>query len=172
MAKEKTQYTCTDCGGITAKWLGKCPSCGSWNTFVEEIVRNSPSKSSLPTPRGLAKPVNLNDITTGTDKRIDTKINELNRVLGGGLVKGSLVLLGGEPGVGKSTLALQLALHLDEEKILYVSGEESLQQIKLRAERINPEVGVAQDGRQGAAQQSFRQWPAPRVFLVGVIIRG
>jgi len=142
MAKDKSVYICQNCSAESAKWLGRCPSCGSWNTFVEEIVRNSPSKSSaLPAPKGLAKAVNLNEITSGTDRRIDTKINELNRVLGGGLVKGSLVLIGGEPGVGKSTLALQLALHLEQEKILYVSGEESLQQIKLRAERINPESG-------------------------------
>jgi DNA repair protein RadA/Sms len=142
MAKDKTVYICQNCSAESAKWLGRCPSCGSWNTFVEEIVRNTTSsKTILPTPRGLAKPVNLKDITAGSDRRIDTKINELNRVLGGGLVKGSLILLGGEPGVGKSTLALQLALHLDHEKILYISGEESLQQIKLRAKRINPDTG-------------------------------
>lgn len=142
MAKEKTIYICQNCAAESAKWLGRCPSCGSWNTFVEEIVRNTPQKSTaLPTPRGLAKPVRLNEVSSSRDRRIDTKINELNRVLGGGLVKGSLVLLGGEPGVGKSTLALQLALHLNEEKILYISGEESLQQIKMRAERINPDNG-------------------------------
>lgn len=141
MAKDKSVYICQNCSAESAKWLGRCPSCGSWNTFVEEIVRSVSVKSSLPTPKGLAVPVNLRHITSGTDKRINTKINELNRVLGGGLVKGSLVLLGGEPGVGKSTLALQLALHLEEEKILYISGEESLQQIKLRAERINPDSG-------------------------------
>lgn len=141
MAKDKSVYICQNCSAESAKWLGRCPSCGSWNTFVEEVVRTTPSRTSLPTPRGLVAPVNLRHITSGTDERINTRINELNRVLGGGLVKGSLVLLGGEPGVGKSTLALQLALHLEEEKILYISGEESLQQIKLRAERINPDAG-------------------------------
>jgi DNA repair protein RadA/Sms len=141
MAKEKTVYICQNCAAESAKWLGRCPSCGSWNTFVEEVVRNTPIKSVLPSQKGLATPVNLRDISANKDRRIDTKIGELNRVLGGGLVKGSLVLLGGEPGVGKSTLALQLALHLTEEKILYISGEESLQQIKLRAERINPDSG-------------------------------
>ena len=142
MAKDKTVYICQNCSAESAKWLGRCPSCGSWNTFVEEVVRNTvSSKTILPTSRGLAQPVNLKHIASENNRRIDTKINELNRVLGGGLVKGSLVLLGGEPGVGKSTLALQLALHLDHEKILYISGEESLQQIKLRAERINPDTG-------------------------------
>lgn len=142
MAKEKTVYICQHCAAESAKWLGRCPSCGSWNTFTEEIVRNTLQKTTtLPTPRGLVKPVRINEVSPMQDRRIDTRIGELNRVLGGGLVKGSLVLLGGEPGVGKSTLALQLALHLDKEKILYISGEESLQQIKLRAERINPESG-------------------------------
>ncbi|MDP4207602.1 MAG: DNA repair protein RadA [Bacteroidota bacterium] len=141
MVKEKTVYTCQNCGAESAKWLGRCPSCGSWNTFVEEIVRNTSNKSILPTPKGLAKPVSLREVSSSKDHRIDTRIGELNRVLGGGLVKGSLILLGGEPGIGKSTLALQFALHLTESKVLYISGEESLQQIKLRAERINPGMG-------------------------------
>jgi DNA repair protein RadA/Sms len=138
MAKEKSVYICQNCEAESAKWLGRCPSCGSWNTFVEEIVRSATSKVVVPTSRGLAKPVSLKDVSALNDRRIDTKIGELNRVLGGGLVRGSLVLLGGEPGIGKSTLALQLALHLNDQKILYISGEESIQQIKLRAERINP----------------------------------
>jgi DNA repair protein RadA/Sms len=137
MAKEKTVYTCQSCGAESAKWLGRCPSCNSWNTFVEEIVRSSPSKASVPLPRGLAKPQKISDITFNREQRTNTSIVELNRVLGGGLVRGSLVLLGGEPGIGKSTLALQLALNLPEKTILYISGEESLEQIKLRAERIN-----------------------------------
>lgn len=138
MAKDKTVYSCQNCGAESAKWLGRCPSCGSWNTFVEETVQKVSSRTILPTPRGLARPVSLGEVTANKDTRVDTKISELNRVLGGGLVKGSLILLGGEPGIGKSTLALQLALHLNDQKILYISGEESLQQIKLRAERINP----------------------------------
>jgi len=141
MAKDKTVYTCQNCAAESAKWLGRCPSCGSWNTFVEEIVRNVPAKSTVTAQRGLARPVSLGEVATINDRRIDTKISELNRVLGGGLVKGSLVLLGGEPGIGKSTLALQLALNLDTQKILYISGEESVQQIKLRGERINPTSG-------------------------------
>ena len=138
MAKDKTVYSCQNCGAESAKWLGRCPSCGSWNTFVEETVLKVSARTILPTPRGLARPVSLGEVTANKDTRVDTKISELNRVLGGGLVKGSLILLGGEPGIGKSTLALQLALHLNDHKILYISGEESLQQIKLRAERINP----------------------------------
>ena len=141
MAKEKSVFVCQNCEAESAKWLGRCPSCGSWNTFVEEVVRSSTTKIAAPVTRGLARPVSLNEVSTINDKRIDTKISELNRVLGGGLVRGSLVLLGGEPGIGKSTLALQLALHLDDQKILYISGEESIQQIKLRAERINPGAG-------------------------------
>ncbi len=138
MAKDKTVFSCQNCGAESAKWLGRCPACGSWNTIVEELVQKANSRTILPTPRGLARPVVLGEVTVSTDSRVDTKISELNRVLGGGLVKGSLILLGGEPGIGKSTLALQLALHLNDKKILYISGEESLQQIKLRAERIHP----------------------------------
>jgi DNA repair protein RadA/Sms len=141
MAKERTTYVCQNCAAESAKWLGRCPACGSWNTYVEEVVHVVAQKTLLPAAKGLVRPVSLKDVTSSKDRRIDTRIGELNRVLGGGLVKGSLVLLGGEPGVGKSTLALQLALHLDNQKILYISGEESLQQIKLRAERINPENG-------------------------------
>lgn len=137
MAKERTIYACQNCGAESAKWIGRCPSCNEWNTYVEELVQKVSAHAFMPSPKGLAKPLKLIDITTSEDQRIDTKITELNRVLGGGLVKGSLVLLGGEPGIGKSTLALQLALQLHDQKVLYVSGEESLQQIKLRAERIH-----------------------------------
>ena len=138
MAKDKTVYSCQNCGAESAKWLGRCPSCGSWNTFVEELIQKPSSRTIGTVTRGLARPVSLGEVTSNKETRVDTKISELNRVLGGGLVKGSLILLGGEPGIGKSTLALQLALHLNDHKILYISGEESLQQIKLRAERINP----------------------------------
>lgn len=137
MAKEKTVYFCQNCGSASPKWIGRCPSCSEWNTYVEEIVQKQPSLGYVAVSRGLVKPQMLAEITTSEEQRIDTKITELNRVLGGGLVKGSLILLGGEPGIGKSTLALQLALQLHSQKILYVSGEESLQQIKLRAERIH-----------------------------------
>ncbi|MNK48421.1 hypothetical protein D3C87_672500 [compost metagenome] len=140
MAKSKTAYFCQSCGYESAKWLGKCPSCNQWNTFVEEIVEKSPA--SVPTwkndntSRKLSKPSKVDEIQSSTERRILTGDKELDRVLGGGLVEGSLVLIGGEPGIGKSTLMLQLALNIKGKKLLYISGEESEQQIKMRAERI------------------------------------
>ncbi|WP_443936938.1 DNA repair protein RadA [Pedobacter sp. MW01-1-1] len=140
MAKSKTAYFCQSCGHESAKWLGKCPSCNQWNTFVEEIIEKTPT--SVPTwksdtgTRKLSKPNKVDDIQASTERRIFTGDKELDRVLGGGLVEGSMVLIGGEPGIGKSTLMLQLALNLQGKKVLYVSGEESEQQIKMRAERI------------------------------------
>lgn len=138
MAKEKTVYVCTNCGQDSPKWIGKCPSCGAWNTYVEEVVRKEPVRKHPST--GLepmkSRPVTLGDITGGDEPRIDLHDEELNRVLGGGLVPGSLVLLGGEPGIGKSTLVLQTVLHLTDKRVLYVSGEESARQLKLRADRI------------------------------------
>ncbi|KIA93180.1 DNA repair protein RadA [Pedobacter kyungheensis] len=140
MAKSKTAYFCQSCGYESAKWMGKCPSCNQWNTFVEEIVeKNStsvPTWKNDNTSRKLSKPSKVDEIQSSTEVRILTGDKELDRVLGGGLVEGSLVLIGGEPGIGKSTLMLQLALNLKGKKLLYVSGEESEQQIKMRAERI------------------------------------
>ena len=139
MAKVKRAYFCRECGYEAPKWLGKCPSCGSWDSFTEEILaKESSSIPALVTGTALpaAHPQRVCDIRTGTTKRIDTGNSEVNRVLGGGLVPGSLILLGGEPGIGKSTLSLQLALSANGLKTLYVSGEESAEQIKLRAERI------------------------------------
>ena len=140
MAKEKSVYVCSNCGYDSPKWIGKCPSCGMWNTFTEEIVRKEPSvaKRSLigMHDTGKNQPILLTDIEGGEDPRIDMRDEELNRVLGGGLVPGSLVLLGGEPGIGKSTLILQTVLRLPRHKILYVSGEESARQLKLRADRL------------------------------------
>lgn len=122
--------------------MGKCSSCGEWNTFVEETVTKEPvSKGANISTTKTTKPLTLNEITFVRGERIDTNLKEFNRVLGGGLVKGSLVLIGGEPGIGKSTLALQAALSLKDQKVLYASGEESLHQIKLRAERL----GLAND---------------------------
>lgn len=138
MAKEKTAYVCSSCGYDSPRWAGKCPNCGAWNTFVEERVQKEPvSKrphSGIEVPR--SKPLRLADIEAGADPRIDLGDAELNRVLGGGLVPGSLVLLGGEPGIGKSTLVLQTVMRLQGLQVLYVSGEESARQLKLRAERI------------------------------------
>ena len=136
MAKNKTSYFCQSCGVESSKWVGRCPSCGEWNTLVEEIVvKDKKDKGSFYNEVN-SKPIKINEIISEKTPRIDLRSIELNRVLGGGLVIGSLVLLGGEPGIGKSTLVLQLSLRLKNRKILYVSGEESLQQIKLRADRI------------------------------------
>ena len=139
MAKEKTVYVCSNCGQESPKWVGKCPSCGQWNTYVEEIVRKEPVAKRFQAAQGgasQAKPMPLSAIEAGEEPRIDLHDAELNRVLGGGLVRGSLVLIGGEPGIGKSTLVLQTVLRMSERRILYVSGEESARQLKLRADRL------------------------------------
>ena len=139
MAKTKTVYVCNNCGNDSPKWLGKCPVCGEWNTYVEEIVtkESSSRRNSNLFETSKAKPLLLKEVETGEEPRIDLHDGELNRVLGGGLVPGSLVLIGGEPGIGKSTLVLQTVLGLRKIKTLYVSGEESARQLKLRADRIN-----------------------------------
>ncbi len=138
MSKLSTVFFCQNCGAQSSRWIGKCPSCGEWNTYVEEIIQRNTtkSKSSLLQSQKLPIPHKVNEIQGGTEIRINTLNQELNRVLGGGLVSGSLVLVGGEPGIGKSTLMLQVALNLKGFKVLYVTGEESEQQIKMRAERI------------------------------------
>lgn len=140
MAKTKTVFFCKECGNESPKWIGHCPGCGAWNSYVEETVVTGKDGKSVTKDIDLAhfksKPVPIKDVVSADEKRIDMMCGEFNRVLGGGLVPGSLVLLGGEPGIGKSTLLLQVALHLRDKKILYVSGEESQQQIKMRADRI------------------------------------
>ena len=137
MAKVKRAYFCSDCGNETTKWMGKCPACGAWNTISEHIVaRESSSVASRVASVPKSEPRKVQDIEEGTTVRIDIGNKEVNRVLGGGLVPGSLILLGGEPGIGKSTLSLQLALTENSLKTLYVSGEESAEQIKMRANRI------------------------------------
>ncbi len=141
MSKAKTRFFCQNCGYESAKWLGKCPSCDAWNSFVEEVVTKDNSKNEWRQESSRAKtaqPKVLGEISSGNEIRINTSDNELNRVLGGGVVPGSLVLIGGEPGIGKSTLMLQIGLALKDLKILYVSGEESDQQVKMRSERIAP----------------------------------
>jgi DNA repair protein RadA/Sms len=138
MAKIKTAFFCQNCGAQSPKWIGKCPSCNEWNTYVEEIVQKS-SGSSLENrlvSSHLSKPILIKEIDFTGETRIDTCNNELNRVLGGGMVPGSVILIGGEPGIGKSTLMLQIALHLKKIRVLYITGEESEQQIRLRADRI------------------------------------
>jgi len=138
MAKVKKAFFCQSCGVQSAKWLGKCPSCNEWNTFVEEVIHSENKKNQWNEQAGSrnAKPVLVTEISFSDDIRVDSKNNELNRVLGGGIVPGSLILIGGEPGIGKSTLMLQVALNIDNQKVLYISGEESEQQLKMRSERI------------------------------------
>lgn len=137
MAKEKTVFLCNDCGYESPKWAGRCPACGAWNTLVEKVVRSSPATrvSAAVGEKLLSQPQLIDTVSTDELPRMNMCDAELNRVLGGGLVPGSLVLLGGEPGIGKSTLILQTVLRLPY-RVLYVSGEESVQQIKLRADRI------------------------------------
>lgn len=144
MAKEKIAYVCSNCGQDSPKWIGKCPNCGQWNTFKEIRIGSDTSQS---TARSVVnafkgnteknKPLRLKDISTLDEPRIDMHDDELNRVLGGGLVSGSITLLGGEPGIGKSTLTLQTILQMTDKRVLYVSGEESAHQLKMRAERLS-----------------------------------
>ncbi len=147
MAKTKTVYVCSNCGADSPKWLGKCPNCGEWNTYVEEVVaKETPAMRRFPSSgiggKEASRPTLLRDITAEKEERLDLQDAELNRVLGGGLVKGSLVLIGGEPGIGKSTLVLQTVLKLSDRKVLYVSGEESSRQLKMRAERLAKKNGI------------------------------
>lgn len=143
MAKDKTMYVCTECGQEATKWVGRCPACGQWNTMKEIRLGTTAAKRSVSSSvTGMLRttdnrPVPVGDIKADAEVRMDMGDGELNRVLGGGLVQGSLVLLGGEPGIGKSTLILQTVLRLQGKKVLYVSGEESARQIKLRADRLS-----------------------------------
>ena len=139
MAKTKTAFFCQNCGVQSPKWIGKCPSCEEWNTFVEEVLSTDVAPAwteDKGNKQTKSNPIALHEIELALEQRIDTHDEELNRVLGGGIIPGSLVLIGGEPGIGKSTLMLQIALQLINSKVLYISGEESEQQIKMRAERI------------------------------------
>jgi DNA repair protein RadA/Sms len=142
MSKTKSAFFCQNCGYESAKWIGKCPGCNEWNTYVEEVIVKGNDKSS---PKedwkeyngiGKLKTISINDVSSAEEKRIITKDVELNRVLGGGIVMGSIVLVAGEPGIGKSTLFLQIGLQLNNVRTLYISGEESEQQIKMRADRV------------------------------------
>lgn len=135
--KTKTVFFCRSCGNESPKWLGKCPACGEWNTYAEEtLVTGRQTKATRMSTGDSAQAVAISQIESEQEPRIDLRNTELNRVLGGGLVPGSLVLIGGEPGIGKSTLMLQVALSIPEFRVLYVSGEESRQQIRMRADRI------------------------------------
>lgn len=143
MAKLKSVYFCTSCGNESPKWMGKCPACGEWGTFIEELIRKDTVAAKQEDTRSFSTgrnvPQLLKEIRADEEPRIDMQDNELNRVLGGGLVPASLVLIGGEPGIGKSTLVLQTILKLQSIKSLYISGEESARQLKLRAERLSIE---------------------------------
>ncbi|MGY8932362.1 MAG: DNA repair protein RadA [Flavobacteriales bacterium] len=137
MSKKHSIFYCQNCGSQSSKWLGKCPSCNEWNSFIEEHVTKKTSSKEGYISSKISHPKLISEIDYSNEKRIVTNDKELNRVLGGGIVPGSLILLGGDPGIGKSTLLLQFALSSKSKKILYVSGEESEKQIKMRAERIN-----------------------------------
>ena len=148
MAKDKTMYVCSNCGQESAKWIGKCPACGQWNTFKEIRVTadtgSMAARSAAQSVRSAMssthnKPLRLSEISAKDEPRMSMQDAELDRVLGGGLVKGSIVLLGGEPGIGKSTLTLQTILALKDRRVLYVSGEESAHQLKMRAQRLSPD---------------------------------
>ncbi len=165
MAKQKTAYVCNSCGYDSPKWIGRCPSCGEWNSFSEvKLGRSvlSPSSSSDGFSMSMgSSPVAMSKIATEDAPRINLKDNELNRVLGGGLVPGSLVLLGGEPGIGKSTLILQTVLGMHDTKVLYVSGEESARQLKLRADRITDDPLQPEHSDKHTSSHS-----EPNVFVV------
>lgn len=141
MSKVKKAFFCQNCGYESVKWVGQCPSCGQWNTFVEELVQKETGKKAddwkaYNEEKRISKTISLNDVKSSEEKRLPTADPELNRVLGGGIVPGSLVLVAGEPGIGKSTLFLQNGLWLKDVSVLYISGEESEQQIKMRADRL------------------------------------
>jgi DNA repair protein RadA/Sms len=133
MSKTKIKYICSNCGYESLRWIGKCPECDSWNSFTEEIIETSRRKAA--TPKTKVTVTKIEEISADEEERVKTGIKEFDRVLGGGLMPGSVILLGGDPGIGKSTLAMQAASHINE-KVLYVSGEESDKQIKLRASRL------------------------------------
>ncbi|QNH62341.1 DNA repair protein RadA [Hymenobacter sediminicola] len=178
MAKLKTLYFCQNCGAQSAKWIGRCPSCGEWNTYVEEVIQKEDSSAAgswkASTTVGstkAAKPRVISEIHFEEESRFDTNDGELNRVLGGGLVPGSLVLIGGEPGIGKSTLMLQIAMSLTQMKVLYISGEESEQQIKMRAERLGEQHPNCYILTETNTQNIFKQIDAlqPNVVIVDSI---
>lgn len=137
--KSKTIYVCQNCGTKETKWVGRCPTCGEWNSFEEEVEIKAKGQTNILVGKSTSKALRLSEVKINADERINTGDGELNRVLGGGLVPGSMILLGGEPGIGKSTLVLQFALHNNCGRILYVSGEESIAQIKMRAQRLGIE---------------------------------
>ncbi|MBT8303705.1 MAG: DNA repair protein RadA [Bacteroidia bacterium] len=173
MAKVKTTFFCQNCGTQYSKWQGQCTACKEWNTIAEEILQKSEKKTynlGSDTSNRVSKPLKINEIDGSTESRIQLKDHEFNRVLGGGLVNGSLVLLGGEPGIGKSTLLLQMALSINK-KVLYVSGEESQKQIKMRADRISPDSNNCYILTETKTQNIFKQIQdlAPELLIIDSI---
>lgn len=174
MAKIKTSFFCQNCGTQYSKWQGQCNTCKEWNTIVEEIIQKEEKKdwksAISPNSKRVSKPLRINEIDSTEEIRLNTTDNELNRVLGGGIVPGSLILLGGEPGIGKSTLLLQISLKLPY-KTLYVSGEESQKQIKMRSERINPISATCYILTETKTQNIFKQIEAidPDVVIIDSI---
>ena len=173
MTKLKTTFFCQNCGSQFSKWQGQCTACKEWNTIVEEVIQTAEKsdwKSQTSTVKKASKPLKINEIDGSEESRLDTQDEEFNRVLGGGLVPGSLTLLGGEPGIGKSTLLLQIALKMPY-KTLYVSGEESQKQIKMRAERIHPKSGNCYILTETKTQNIFKQIEAlePDIVVVDSI---
>lgn len=173
MAKLKTTFFCQNCGSQYAKWQGQCTACREWNTIVEEVVQKEEKsiwKTSTSNSKRVSKPLRINEIDVSHEARMNTEDAEFNRVLGGGIVPGSLILLGGEPGIGKSTLLLQISLKLPY-KTLYVSGEESQQQIKMRAERINPNSANCYILTETKTQNIFKQIEAlePDIVVIDSI---
>ncbi len=173
MAKVKTTFFCQNCGAQYAKWQGQCTSCKQWNTIVEEVIQKPEKEDWKPSNdavKRVSKPLKINEIDSSKESRLDLKDSEFNRVLGGGLVPGSLTLLGGEPGIGKSTLLLQIALQLPY-KVLYVSGEESQKQIKMRAERIQPNDNNCYILTETKTQHIFKQIEAlePEMVVIDSI---
>ena len=175
MAKAKSIFVCQNCGATSSKWIGKCPSCGEWNTYAEEVIDKTENTKAGWRDDAQAsvkqKPINIKEAQQIVERRLSTKDQELNRVLGGGIVAGSLVLIGGEPGIGKSTLMLQLALSASRTKVLYVSGEESQQQIKMRADRIGIETENCFVLSETSTQQIFGQVKEikPQVLIIDSI---
>ena len=169
MAKLKTVYFCQNCGAQYSQWHGQCKNCNEWNTLVEEVVEKSTTKSSQ--SRSKQHLINIIEVETNEEPRIATPSEELNRVLGGGIVLGSVTLIGGEPGIGKSTLLLQLALKM-KKKILYVSGEESASQIKMRADRLtelqNPECYLFTETSVEKILHEAQRTSAPKATKVSI----
>jgi len=177
MAKTKTAFFCQSCGAQSAKWVGKCSSCGEWNTLVEEVIEKESAQNITWQPKtqngvkAIAKPLKIAEIEVRDERRVPTSDKEFNRVLGGGIVPGSITLIGGEPGIGKSTLLLQIALSLGHLKVLYVSGEESQQQIKMRAERMGKSTDKTLILAETLTQNIFTQIKAvdPEIVIIDSI---